>query len=137
MPRLPKLKAFTLIELIVVVIIIGVLAAIAAVAYNQFVSQARTTAAVADAKQVVTAVSAYGQQNDKVAADIFFDADLRAAALTTVSGDVVVGNPSANFSVVPPVVTVKVYAGANTSAKHFCTLDISGELPVLKKSTCQ
>lgn len=55
MNRIRKVKGFTLIELIVVIIIIGILAAIAAVAYNQFIGNANTNTAKANAKQAATA----------------------------------------------------------------------------------
>lgn len=69
MSKLKQMKGFTLIELIVVVIIIGVLAAIATVAYNQFVGQSRSAAAVSNAVQLRKAIDAYSAQADQAPTD--------------------------------------------------------------------
>lgn len=57
--RLNRQKGFTLIELLVVIAIIAILAAIAIPAYNQYRENAYRKAAVANARQCLTAVAAY------------------------------------------------------------------------------
>ena len=141
MTRIKSLKGFTLIELIVVVIIIGVLAAIAAVAYNQFVAQARKTAAVANAKQVVTAVAAFGQSNDLNAqavltGDAGGDPDVADRDELGLSEGIFISDVT-NDSVDATKKVVTVYSGKDDSAKHFCELDVTGDIPNLKMATCK
>ena len=129
MTRLKSLKGFTLIELIVVVIIIGVLAAIAAVAYNQFVAQARKTAAVANAKQVVTAVAAYGQSNDLTAEEaIAEDKDTLG-----VQGNITI---SAVSDMTAQGGTAKSVLVA-TDSKHDCIVDVTKDIPQLVMASCR
>ena len=58
MKRMRNLKGFTLIELIVVILILGILAAIAVVGYTNITTRANETAALANAKQIVSSLSA-------------------------------------------------------------------------------
>ena len=130
MTRIKSLKGFTLIELIVVVIIIGVLAAIAAVAYNQFVAQARTTAAVA---------------NDMTAAAVLADGATAGGDATKLDreelglseGVFISPIVSTGTAGVDEVKTVTVYSGKDNTAKHFCELDVTGDIPNLKMATCK
>ena len=139
MTRLKSLKGFTLIELIVVVIIIGVLAAIAAVAYNQFVAQARKTAAVANAKQVVTAVAAYGQSNDLTAAE----AITKGNDTLGIQGGVTIKGIEAEGATAVEVgpqsygsVTVDEAVRVVTDSKHDCLVDVSKDIPQLVMASC-
>lgn len=58
-----KTKAFTLIELLVVIAIIGILAAVVIASLNSARTKAKDTAIIAQAKQIMTAVEMYYNDN--------------------------------------------------------------------------
>ena len=76
MKRMRNLKGFTLIELIVVILILGILAAIAVVGYTNITDEANKTAVLANAKQIVSAVSADATLAGSATVDQFLTVDV-------------------------------------------------------------
>lgn len=54
-----KTKGFTLVELLIVIVVIAILAAISIVAYNGVTLKARDDQRVSDARNILSAISAY------------------------------------------------------------------------------